>query len=251
MSDGFFVADLADRIEAGDVVALTGREAHHAAVVRRLRPGETVALTDGRGRGVSGEVVSADPAAVVVAVASVLAEPLARPRITVVQALPKNDRAKLAVDLMTEVGVDRLVPWQAARSVVRWSGERGEAGRTAWETVARESSKQARRLRFPEVAPLASTAEVVRLLERGGLALVMHEREVVPLTACPLAGAPECVIVIGPEGGLTEDEVDRFRRAGAATYSLGSTVLRASTAGAVAIVQVRALALAQASREAR
>jgi len=251
MSDGFFVADLAPGVQAGDAVVLTGPEARHAAVVRRLRVGETVTLADGRGRGITGEVRAVDPARVEVVVAAILEEPLVTPRITVVQALPKNDRAELAVDLMTEVGVDRIVPWQAARSVVRWTGERGEASRAKWGRVAQEASKQARRLRFPEIAPLASSADVVDLVRASTVALVMHERETVPLAEAPLVGVAECVLVVGPEGGLTDDEVEAFRAAGARTYSLGPTVLRTSTAGAVAIAQVRTLAQAQTAGEVR
>jgi len=245
VSDGFFVGAV-EGTAPGDVVELTGTEARHAAVVRRLRLGETVTVTDGAGRGVTGRVAAASPERVVVAVDEVLTEPPSEPPITVVQALPKNDRALLAVDLMTEVGVDRIVPWQAARSVVRWEGPRGSTARDKWVTAAREAAKQARRLRFPAIGDLASTAGVVSLVrdtvQAGGRVLIMHEKESVPVTACPLDPATPCVVVIGPEGGLTDDEVDGFRRAGGQTFSLGRTVLRTSTAGAVAITQVRVAA---------
>ncbi|MCL2316073.1 MAG: 16S rRNA (uracil(1498)-N(3))-methyltransferase [Actinomycetia bacterium] len=251
MSDGFFVAELADDVRAGDVVTLVGREARHAAVVRRIRVGEVVTVTNGHGVGVSGAVADAAPERVGIVVESLLSEPKANPSITVVQALPKNDRAELAVDLMTEVGVDRIVPWQATRCVVRWTAERCEVGRDKWETVARESSKQARRLRFPVIAPVATTPDVIEAIRTTELALVMHEREVMPLHAGVMRGVQDCLIVIGPEGGLTDEEVVLFRRAGAATCSLGRTVLRTSTAGAVAITQVRTLWSAAIRRDER
>ena len=241
MSDGFFVADLPADVAAGDTVVLTGSEARHAGVVRRLRVGERLTVTDGAGRGVRGAVASLGREAVEVRVDEVLVEPEGRPRITVVQALPKNDRVAQAIDLMTEVGVDAIVPWQAARSVVKWAGERAEASRAKWEIIARESSKQARRLRFPHIGPLATTADVAGLIASSPCALVMHEAATVPLAAADLSGASDLLIVIGPEGGLTPEEVDAFARAGGITYSLGPTVLRTSTAGAVAAVQARTL----------
>ena len=110
MSDGFFLAELPEDIALGGLVEVTGREAHHMAVVRRIGLAEVVTLTDGRGRGVRGPVRSVEPAVVTVEVAETLADQPAIPPVTVVQALPKHDRADLAVDLMTELGVDRIVP---------------------------------------------------------------------------------------------------------------------------------------------
>ncbi len=241
MSDGFFVADLPAGLAAGGQVWLTGREAHHAAVVRRLRLGETVTLTDGLGRGVSGTVAGLDPRQVEVTVTEVLHQAPRRPLVTVVQALPKNDRAELAVDLMTEVGVDRIVPWQAARSIVKWSPDKVETARQKWLTAAREASKQARRLSFPVIGELATTGQVADLIIDSPMSLVMHERATTPLADCPVAQAEECLIVIGPEGGLTDQEVGLFTSCGALACSLGPTVLRTSTAGAVAVTQTRLL----------
>ncbi|MDR2973691.1 MAG: 16S rRNA (uracil(1498)-N(3))-methyltransferase [Propionibacteriaceae bacterium] len=241
MSDGFFVADVPLDVAAGSRVQITDREAHHAAVVRRLKVGEAVTVTAGDGRGVIGAVASIDPGLVEVEVEQVVEEPLRRPAITVVQALPKNDRAELAVDLMTEVGVDRIVPWQAARSIVKWQAERAETSRAKWETAAREASKQARRFSFPVIDPIATTSAVAELVRTCATSLIMHEKESRPLSTLPLAGVEQCLIIIGPEGGLTDQEVELFEACGGQTYSLGSTVLRAATAGCVAIAQVRAL----------
>lgn len=251
MSDGFFVAELAPGLKPGDQVSLTGPEARHAGVVRRLRPGETVVLTDGTGRGITGSVATVGPDQVTVTLTAWLDQPERYPIITIVQALPKKDRADLAIDLMTEVGVDRIVPWQAARCVSRWSPDKAVAGRAKWQAVAREASKQARRLRFPVVEPLATTAEVIDLIRAVPVALVAHEQAVTPLDGDEAGQIERCLIVIGPEGGLTADEVAAFQAAGAQTYSLGPTVLRTSTAGAIAIAQLRALWQAAPARRPR
>jgi len=235
MSDGFFVAEFPADVGPGETVRLTGAEAHHAAVVRRIRLGEVVTVTDGQGRGVAGPVV---------AVERRLDQPSDPPGVTVVQALPKKDRADLAIDLMTEVGADRIVPWHAERCITRWSPDKAEAGQAKWATVARETSKQARRLRFPTIDPLATTDQVAALVCQAPLALVMHERATDRLAAAILPPVDEILIVIGPEGGLSQAEVDRFQSAGAQTFSLGPTVLRTSTAGAVAIAQLRTVWLA-------
>jgi 16S rRNA (uracil1498-N3)-methyltransferase len=210
-------------------------------VVRRLVPGETVTLADGRGSGVTGTVAAVTKTVVTVAVEAVVRLPAPRLWITVAQALPKPDRAELALDLMTEVGVDEIVPWAAARSQVRWTGERGEKAQAKWQSVLREASKQSRRLRFPVLGSCASLAELVTRAGTVDCAIIMHERATTPIAACPVPAAGSVLIVIGPEGGLTDDEVTALTAAGGRAYLMGDTVLRTSTAGAVAVTQVRLL----------
>jgi 16S rRNA (uracil1498-N3)-methyltransferase len=192
---------------------------------------------------------------VAVEVAELLAEAPRRPHITVVQALPKGDRGTLAADLMTEAGVDAIVPWQAARSIVRWTGERGAKQQASWRAAVREAAKQSRRLTAPAVADLASTAAVAELLAAAPRAVVCHETAATPLWRWYGQLAPggdpaaPTVLVIGPEGGVAPDELAAFEAAGASPCGLGPTVLRTSTAGAVAVAQVRLLAaLAEAAR---
>ena len=242
MSDGFFVADLPADVAPGDRVAITGAEAHHAAVVRRLELAEAVTLVNGSGLSVLGQVVAVTKSRVDVEVATVVAAPEPQPYLIVAQALPKSDRAELAVDLMTEAGVDRIVPWAAARSQVRWSGERGDKAHAKWAGAAREASKQARRSRFPEIGQYAGLNQVVALLAGADCAIVMHEKATNPVWTCDIPCQGQIVIVIGPEGGLTDDEVSAFEAVGGQTCSMGPTVLRTSTAGAVAVTQVRLLA---------
>jgi 16S rRNA (uracil1498-N3)-methyltransferase len=219
----------------GAVLALTGPEGRHAVSVRRLRAGEDVVLTDGAGRGAYGTVAGTEgPDRLLVACAEVREEPAPRPRLTVVQALPKGDRGELAVETMTETGVDAVVPWAASRCVTRWRAERGRKSLAKWRATAREAGKQARRLRFPDVAGLHSTKELLPLLAGAAFAAVLHEEGTAPLAGAALPGSGEIVLVIGPEGGVAPEELAAFEGAGAGAYRLGPTVLRTSTAGTAA-----------------
>ena len=233
MSAPVFFADRAALL-AGRTVVLDGAEGRHAAVVRRTRAGEPVVLTDGAGLAVEGVVarVERDRLVVDVVAVSELARP--QPGVTVAQALPKGDRAELAVEALTEVGVDRVVPWAATRAVTRWRDDRGEKALERWRSTAREAAKQSRRTWWPAVDPLAVTADVVRLLEAAALGLVLHEEAATPIGAVAVPAAGEVVVVVGPEGGITPEELAAFEAAGARLVRLGPTVLRTSTAGAVA-----------------
>ncbi|HEY6275076.1 MAG TPA: RsmE family RNA methyltransferase, partial [Streptosporangiaceae bacterium] len=154
---------------AADVIALTGAEGRHAATVRRLAPGERVDVTDGAGQLAECVVTQARPGALQLAVRARRVEPPAQPTVVVVQALPKGDRGQLAVELLTETGVDVIVPWAAERCVTRWLGERGERALARWRATAQEAAKQARRARFPEVAALAAGPDVARLVASAAL----------------------------------------------------------------------------------
>jgi 16S rRNA (uracil1498-N3)-methyltransferase len=201
-------------------IVLSGAEGRHAVSVRRLRAGEDIVLTDGAGTGAYGRVAAAEGKDhLEVDVTEVRAEPEPRPRITVVQALPKGDRGELAVETMTETGVDAIVPWAAARCVTQWRAE---------------AAKQSRRLRFPDVAELMTTRQVTGLLARAAFAAVLHEEGSEPLAAAALPDDGDIVLVVGPEGGVAPDELDAFAAAGAKPYRLGPTVLRTSTAGVAA-----------------
>jgi 16S rRNA (uracil1498-N3)-methyltransferase len=217
-------------------VEVTGDEAHHAVAVRRLRVGETVVLTDGRGRSVTGPVVSTGKRQFAVSVTSVAEVPAPEPAVTVVQALPKGDRGELAVEMLTEVGVARIVPWAASRSVAVWTGERAVKSLARWRTTAREASKQARRSWFAEVGELATTADVVSLVAGADLAVVLHEgARGGGLADLDPADDESLLVVVGPEGGLSDDEVAAFEAAGAHVVRLGAEVLRTSTAGVAAV----------------
>ena len=227
-------------IHPGDRVEVGGDEAHHAVAVRRLRVGERVSLTDGRGTTVTGVVAETGKRRLAVTAEEVRADPAPAPSFTVVQALPKGDRGELAVEVLTEVGVATIVPWAAARSVAVWRGERAAKSLGRWRATAHEAAKQARRPWFPEIADLASTEEVVRALAEADLAFVIHEGAEQSLGAfeVPLIGS--VVVVVGPEGGLTDEEIAAFTDVGAHAVRLGTEVLRTSTAGVAAVAALLA-----------
>ena len=223
-----------DGVAVGSAVEVTGDEAHHAVAVRRLRVGESVVLTDGAGRAVTGEVAETGKRVFTVTVDSVDDAERPQPELVVVQALPKGDRGELAVEVLTEIGAARIVPWAAARSVAVWKGERAGKSLARWRSTAREAAKQARRSWFPEVSDLATTADVAALLGTASLGVVLHEDASVPLAGLEVPTSGPVVVVVGPEGGLSDEEVATFVAAGATSVRLGAEVLRTSTAGLAA-----------------
>jgi 16S rRNA (uracil1498-N3)-methyltransferase len=222
-------------VDVGSEVGVDGDEAHHAVAVRRLRVGERVVLTDGEGVSVIGEVTSTGKRRFTVEVSSVNVDPVPDPAVVVVQAIAKGDRGELAVEVLTEIGVAQVVPWAASRSVAVWKGERGDKALARWRSTAREAAKQARRTWLPDVAPLASTADVVRLVGGADLAVVLHEAAAASLSTLAVPAGGRLLVVVGPEGGLTDDEITSFTDAGAVSVRLGAEVLRTSTAGVAAV----------------
>jgi 16S rRNA (uracil1498-N3)-methyltransferase len=217
-----------------EIVTLSGPEGHHAAAVRRLRPGERADVSDGAGTIAECAVQSVARDSVTLSVRSVHRVPAPQPRITVVQALPKGDRGELAVELMTEVGVDAIIPWAAQRCVVRWQGDRGERALAKWRSAAREAAKQSRRAWLPEVPALASLADVAKRASDAACAVVLEADAESALSHLPLPDQGEIVLVVGPEGGIAPAERAALAEAGAIEARLGPTVLRTSTAGAAA-----------------
>ncbi|PRY02689.1 16S rRNA (uracil(1498)-N(3))-methyltransferase [Allonocardiopsis opalescens] len=215
----------------GDRIVLSGAEGHHAARVRRIAPGERADLTDGAGRVAHCAAREVGRSEVVFEVLDEEVEPAPRPSVTVVQALPKGDRGERAVELMSEAGVDAVVPWTAQRCVTQWRAERGGRALERWRSTAREAGKQARRRRFLRVREPAGTPQVVELLAAADFAAVLHESAVEPLSTALPADAAEVVLVVGPEGGVTDAELAAFAAVDAHPVRLGPTVLRTSTAG--------------------
>ncbi|MER7132538.1 16S rRNA (uracil(1498)-N(3))-methyltransferase [Streptosporangium saharense] len=218
-----------------------GQEGRHAAAVRRLRAGERLDLTDGAGTVAECVVRDAGRDSLRVEVLRRYEVASPRPRLVVVQGLPKGDRGELAVEMMTEAGVDVIVPWPAARCVTQWKGERAAKSLGRWRSTAREAGKQSRRFLLPEVTEPATTSRVAALLSEAALGVVLHEEAATPLSSLPLPADGDIVVVVGPEGGVSEEEIAAFREAGAVTTLLGPTVLRTSTAGvaAAAVLQSR------------
>ncbi|MGI5398999.1 16S rRNA (uracil(1498)-N(3))-methyltransferase [Streptomyces sp. CA-135486] len=235
MTAPVFLVDSLDGVGPGSLITLDGPEGRHAVSVRRLQSGEDIVLTDGRGRGAAGVVLRTEGKdRLIVEPLQFPTEPEPTPRLTVVQALPKGDRGELAVETMTETGVDAVVPWAAARCITQWKGERGAKSLAKWRATAREAGKQSRRLRFPEVADAATTKQVAALLAEADFAAVLHEEGAEPLATAELPARGSIVLVVGPEGGVSPEELAAFAEAGAKPYRLGRSVLRTSTAGTAA-----------------
>lgn len=241
MTEAMFLTDFDSPPQLGDVISVTGDEGRHAAVVRRIEVDEIVLLADGNGRGVRGAVSRVDRSGIDVRVDEVIQVPEPDHRIVVVQALAKGDRSELAVEMLTELGVWEIVPWEATRSIVKWTSDRVERAIRRWRNTARESSKQSRRFRVPVVSFPATTKQLVTRIPTVGATFVLHEEATDRITASDLDVDGEILIIVGPEGGISPAELAAFTEVGAKTVQISDGVLRTSTAGAVAVGQLFAL----------
>jgi 16S rRNA (uracil1498-N3)-methyltransferase len=225
---------LVDFLTDGPELYLGGDEGRHAARVKRLGVGEPVLVGDGAGGLLACVVAAVVGDGLQLSVVDRRTVPRPDPCIVAVQALPKGDRAELAVEVLTELGVDEIVPWSASRSIAQWHGPRGEKALDKWRRTAREAAKQSRRAWVPTVSPLSSTADVAARLA-AATALVLHEEATASLASVTVPETGELLVVIGPEGGIAPDELAAFTSVGATAVRLGEPVLRTSTAGAAAL----------------
>lgn len=232
MSRALFYVDALP--EPGALAVVDGDEGFHAATVRRFREGEELDLGDGAGTTAHCVVEEATKGRLTARVLAVAQVPAPVPLVTVVQALPKSERSELAIELATEAGADAFVAWQSQRCVARWDGAaKIDKGLRRWGAVARSAARQSRRAYIPIVDGVLSTAQLAGRV--GGLTLVLHESATVPLTDLCVAQADSVTLVVGPEGGITDEEIATLTDAGAVAVRLGPTVLRTSSAAAVAL----------------
>jgi 16S rRNA (uracil1498-N3)-methyltransferase len=229
--------------QVGELAVVDGDEGFHAANVRRIRSGEELDLGDGDGTVAHCVVEDVGKGRLTALVLDRRTLPVALPAVTVVQALPKSDRSELAIELATEAGADAFVGWQASRCVARWeSSAKVDKGLRRWDAVARSAARQSRRPYIPSINGVVSTAELVQGVRDGGAtALVLHESATAKLTELTMAQADSLLLIIGPEGGIADDEIAALSDAGATAVRLGPTVLRTSTAAAVALGALGAL----------
>ncbi|HEV7647369.1 MAG TPA: 16S rRNA (uracil(1498)-N(3))-methyltransferase [Actinophytocola sp.] len=234
---------LVEALPDAETFVLDGPEGRHAAAVRRLGPGSPLVVADGAGAAASCVVESvAGKDSLELRISRRWHEPAPRPRIVLAQALVKGDRGELAVELATETGVDSVVPWRAERCVARWEdGPRGEKALARWRSTVREAAKQARRAWVPPVSPPVTTAGLADLVRAAALAIVLDAAAPSGLTDLDLPAQGDVVLVVGPEGGISESESEVLSQAGAQVARLGPTVLRASTAAAAAIAALGVL----------
>lgn len=238
MTDALFYVEALP--EPGGLAVVDGDEGFHAANVRRIRAGERLDLGDGAGEMAHCVVEETGKARLTARVLDRRSVAPASPTVTVVQALPKSDRAELAVELATEAGADAFLAWQATRCVARWDGAaKVDKGLRRWGAVARAAARQSRRAYIPEVGGLVSTAQLVARVRdevaAGAVVLALHESATQRLTDVALAQADSLMLIVGPEGGIADEEIEALSEAGAVAVRLGPTVLRTSTAAAVAL----------------
>ncbi|MGW6446741.1 16S rRNA (uracil(1498)-N(3))-methyltransferase [Lentzea sp. NPDC055074] len=227
---------LVPALPRGEELVLDGPEGRHAATVKRMRVGEELVLSDGSGAQVRCSVVAVEKDALALRVVERWVEPEPAPRVVLAQALVKGDRGELAVELATEAGVDGVVPWRATRCITKWEdGPRGAKALGRWRSTVREAAKQARRARVPVVDEPVSTTQLSHRVSSSALTLVLHESATERLADVELPDSGDVLLVVGPEGGITPEELDALRSSGARVVRLGPTVLRASTAAAVAL----------------
>lgn len=226
--------------EVGGVVLLDGAEGRHAATAVRIRPGERFYVVDGAGRRALVEAEDVDRATVRGRVVDLTDEPDPEPRFVLVQALAKGDRDEQAIEAATELGVDEVVPWQAERSVVVWRGERAQKSLGKWRAVVTRATKQSRRARMPLTADPVDLTSLVGRVGQAALAIVLHEDATEPLAGVELPATGDVLVVVGPEGGITDRELAALSQAGARVVRLGSTILRASSAGPAALAVLSA-----------
>lgn len=224
------------------MAVVDGDEGHHAANVRRIRVGERIDLSDGAGTLAHCVVENTAKGSVSARITEQVTLPPARPSVTVVQALPKSDRSELAIELATEAGADAFVAWQSARCVARWDGPKADKGLRRWSAVARSAARQSRRAYIPTVTGVESTRDLLRrIASTDSVVLALHESATAPFAEIPVAQSDSVILIIGPEGGIADDEIAALTDAGAHAVRLGPTVLRTSTAAAVALGALGAL----------
>jgi 16S rRNA (uracil1498-N3)-methyltransferase len=230
----FFVDDLPTTV--GQVYTFNNEDALHAIRVLRTGPGEVLWLSDGKGRYSTVKAIEvAKKSMQCEVIESEFQEPL-EIEYTVIQALPKGDRLKECAQLLTEAGADRIVFWSSARSI-------GKADKTLdkLDVTVREASKQARRFRIPQIIGPLTTAQVIDEIARTDIAVLFHESATSKLSAITTPPVKKALIIIGPEGGITDEELDAFTASGARIALMGRPIFRSAHAGIAGLAAVQTL----------
>lgn len=230
----FIVESIPDNGE----LLIEGDEAHHMITVARIKAGEEVELTDGSGRRALVEVIQSNKRSCTVRIIQVRQIPAPSSRLVVVQALTKSDRARETIELLTEGGVEEIIPWKASRSIGSWPA--GKDSLSKWQQWAREATKQSRRSWIPVVSELHDAAQVSERIAHSKLSLLFHESGGAPISQLASGAAPkEILLIIGPEGGITPEEVELFQVSGAKAVMMGEPILRSAHAGLAALAAVQ------------
>ncbi len=225
-----------DQINNGSTQILDKDEAHHAIKVLRLKLGEVIKISDGVKKWVSGPIIEISKKELTISVSEKGEFEEKFPELVLVQAVTKSDRNKEMLELVVEAGVDRIIPWQAERSISKWQSDSAQK----WEIGIKEACKQARQIRLPKLMPMLTTAGVVQLLNKDAQAIVFHESADEKFAQLQLAQSLTSIfLIIGPEGGISPNELSIFENSGGKVVRLGETVLRSAHAGFAAISAVQ------------
>jgi len=225
-----------DQINNGSTQSLENDQAHHAIKVLRLNLGEVIQISDGVKNWVSGPIIEISKKKLTISVSEKGEYKDKKPELVLVQAVTKSDRNKEMLELVIEAGVDRIIPWQAERSISKWQSDSAQK----WEIGIKEACKQARQIRLPKLMPMLTTAGVVQLLTKDAQAIVFHESASEKFAQMQLADSLTSIfLIIGPEGGISPNELSIFENTGCKVVSLGETVLRSAHAGFAAISAIQ------------
>lgn len=225
-----------DQISTGQRQVLESDEAHHAIKVLRLNIGEIIKISDGVGKWVSGPIVEIAKKELFISISERGEIQAAKPELVLVQAITKSDRNKEMLELAVEAGVDRIIPWQSERSISKWQSDSEEK----WQVGIKQSCKQARQTKLPNLMQVMSTAELVKTIGSGGYGIVFHEEASTKFSELTIPNSQSSVyLVIGPEGGISEQELLSFQNNGSKVVRLGDTVLRSAHAGFAALSAVQ------------
>jgi 16S rRNA (uracil1498-N3)-methyltransferase len=231
---------LVDKLEDSNLIEVSGDEAHHAIKVLRITVGEEILISDGAGNWVRASVENIEKKSFAAKVLERGFQQEKSPRLIVVQGLPKSDRVKDAIEILIESGVDLIIPWQADRSISKWQKD----SLAKWQNVAVAATKQSRRFRKPEIIDGLSLSQLLEIESENSAILVMHESATTKLSqvvTSKFAEMSEIIIVIGPEGGISESELELLQSVGAHIVGLGPEVFRSAHAGGAALSAVSAL----------
>jgi 16S rRNA (uracil1498-N3)-methyltransferase len=235
-----FISPISSDVSVGSKVKISGPEAKHALSVKRMQPGEAIAVSDGQGTKLHGKVTLATKEFLELEVSAIEQLERPKPSLTLIQALAKGDRDELAVQACTELGIDTVIPWQAERSVSIWKHDKKIKGQLRWQSIATEAAKQSLRAFIPKVEPVLGTEELLARLKSFDICLVLDPTAKTSITSVELSGNNSIALVVGPEGGISDQELQAMHGAGGALVSLGSGILRTSTAGVAVVSYIQA-----------
>lgn len=225
-----------DQINDGSTQTLDKDDAHHAIKVLRLKLGEVIKISDGVKKWVSGSIIEISKKELTISISERGNFEEKKPELVLVQAVTKSERNKEMLELAIEAGVDRIIPWQAERSISKWQSDSAQK----WEIGIKEACKQARQVRLPKLMPMLTTAGVSQLLSKDARIIVFHESASEKFAQLQLPESLASIyLVIGPEGGISQSELSIFKNGGSKIVRLGETVLRSAHAGFAAISAVQ------------